>query len=830
MDVVSLSPLSVGSLVWQPRPGEWALTVACKATYDLLPGTCRLAAHQDHINEDDNHWNDDSARSVNQPSDLAPFKACADILLVGHAFAPGGQPVRSVVTRLIVGDVDKSIEVYLDRWWSQDGLLGEGARFTRMPLRYERAAGGPTSWNPVGIRQDRVDAYGKRLVPNLQRPGMLVSDPNDAVEPIGYGPISPWWPMRRERNHAGDWSPARLARDPLPSEVERGFFNAAPPDQQVAMLRDDERLVLENLHPDHPRLATNLPGIHPRAFIERANVAEELSLACDTLWIDTDRSLCTLVWRGRFALEGPAQRGRVLIGSEGPGQRLEYTELAAKSPRRRTSESTALTPMPGVIEEGTADVAPQTSRSNHPSKAPPLPPHTPPSTAAPSTDRPAVGPLTEGVEPARRRRNLSTVALTGDALSEPPPPPTSGALPFLPASSSQPSASRPKSPQNTGLPFQPVVAGPGASQMPSQMPRQMPSQMPAPMPSQMAPSQPPAPVSAGHMPSIPAQVASPWAPPTGPTGAAADSRSDGSAMGVSNAAAASAVPWVVPARAEAVPLAEGAQRKPLRKSIAQEVIDLLWFDPDAMRALREKQEWRELLDEEEPARPAVGFDDEPPPPVPQEELDRREVFIVLTRGHLIDGEGVSEAIGHAVDHTGTFTPPLVLVSGEVFFPFDELETLKATLTAVTPLVSGDKRLQEVVDTVTELLKTPWLQSSSNVAEGQTQRLKDAFAQSGRMVSPTYLEQHTDRVLLEQRAYQKRTVLGDTYIRSLFSPFGASNQIPTYIPEALSKNLPMFQRLKMRLIAEAHGQQDQYEANPVSLKATALGRVLPITRR
>ena len=34
-------------------------------------------------------------------------------------------------------------------------------------------------------------------------------------------------------------------------------------------LRDNERLVLENLSPQHPRLATSLPGVRPRAFTDR---------------------------------------------------------------------------------------------------------------------------------------------------------------------------------------------------------------------------------------------------------------------------------------------------------------------------------------------------------------------------------------------------------------------------------------------------------------------------------------------------------------------------------------------------------------------------------
>src|SRR3954471_20301712 len=96
MDVVSLCPLRVGSLVWQPRRGAWVLTAVCKATFTLAPGESELAEEQEYPNEDDNHWNDDPARSVYSPADLVPFKPRADVLLVGHAFAARHEPVKSL--------------------------------------------------------------------------------------------------------------------------------------------------------------------------------------------------------------------------------------------------------------------------------------------------------------------------------------------------------------------------------------------------------------------------------------------------------------------------------------------------------------------------------------------------------------------------------------------------------------------------------------------------------------------------------------------------------------------------------------------------------------
>src|SRR5262245_41409441 len=115
MDIVSASPLRIASLVWQARPGAWVYTVVCKATYRLEQGTCALAAEQEHPNDDDNHWDDDPRKSVYAPGDLVPFKPRADVVLVGNAFAPGAQPVASVLVRLRVGDLDKTIAVYGDR-------------------------------------------------------------------------------------------------------------------------------------------------------------------------------------------------------------------------------------------------------------------------------------------------------------------------------------------------------------------------------------------------------------------------------------------------------------------------------------------------------------------------------------------------------------------------------------------------------------------------------------------------------------------------------------------------------------------------------------------
>src|SRR5512140_2077516 len=169
MDVGSAGPFRVASLLWYAHVGAPVLTVVAKGTFLLKPGESPLAPEQEAPNEEDNYWDDDPSRSLYSPSDLVPRKPRADVLLVGSAFAPRREPVRSLLVRLVVGEVDKAIEVFCDRHSTQDGQLREGPRFTKMPLRWERASSGSNGSNPVGVRTEGTqDTYGNVSIPNLQ--------------------------------------------------------------------------------------------------------------------------------------------------------------------------------------------------------------------------------------------------------------------------------------------------------------------------------------------------------------------------------------------------------------------------------------------------------------------------------------------------------------------------------------------------------------------------------------------------------------------------------------------------------------------------------------
>jgi hypothetical protein len=333
MDVVSACPLRVASMVWRPRPDAFALTVVCKATYVLAPGTAPPSNNQEEPSPRDVHAGEDERQSLVQPSDLVPFKRRCDVMLVGHAYAPDGQPVTSLRARLAIGEIDKTIAIHGDRFFTLDGQLVDPARFVRAELRWERAAGGPGTANPVGMRLDAPpDVRGAVAVPNLTPPDAHVTRRSDAIPPTGFGPIAPTWPVRWNKLHhrAASWDHRRWTEAPLPDDIDTGYFNAAPEDQQVAELRPDERILLENLHPSCPRLVTYLEALSPHALADTgAGPAQEVRLRCDTLLIDTDRRVVTLTWRGNVPLHHPAQPGRVVVTLEKSAPRLADVPAAS---------------------------------------------------------------------------------------------------------------------------------------------------------------------------------------------------------------------------------------------------------------------------------------------------------------------------------------------------------------------------------------------------------------------------------------------------------------------------------------------------------------------
>ena len=326
MKIVSLCPFNVATVRWETRAAEWTLTVIVKATFSLRHDReATLAEVQDPLNED-RRWDNNPDASLYAPSDFVPFKPRADILLVGHAHAPNGAPVTELDARLHVGDFSKTVRVVGDhRWVSAEGrwVPGPSAPFTKMPLRYERAA--RTGDNPVDVGPRAPAPRGASALPNLEALG----DPS-GPSALGFGPLCPTWRPRRGLVNEAAFLWARGARgdrfmtSAAPVGFDFGFFNAAPRDQQVDLLPAGATIILENMHRDHARFETRLPGVRPKVFLPDPITGRprEVALRGDTLWIDTDREVATVVWRGLTRAGGVCDQDsrRMVVVVEMKGQ------------------------------------------------------------------------------------------------------------------------------------------------------------------------------------------------------------------------------------------------------------------------------------------------------------------------------------------------------------------------------------------------------------------------------------------------------------------------------------------------------------------------------
>ncbi|WP_438002368.1 DUF2169 domain-containing protein [Sorangium sp. So ce185] len=802
-------------------------TFACKATFTLRPGQSPLAPEQEPFHPVDRHWSDDPARSLFAPTDLVPIRPRADVVLVGEAYAPSGQPVRSVVARLLVVDIDKAVEVHGPRWFTQEGVLQEGSPFSRMPLLWERAAGGPDTSNPLGISAEQRDSRGRRALPNLQPPGMLVAYPEDSIEPIGFGPISPAWPTRRQRlgRYAPTWSDRDWIHQPLPPDLDATYFNVAPRDQQTQQIRADERLVLDNLHPEHPHLVTSLSGHHPRAFVQRpGRLPQPVPLRADLLWIDTARGLCTLTWRGQIPLDHPQEEGRVLVALEEPGQPLGWSELErlAAAPGSSGEEFSladdARRPLDltGTIEvlDEAAEEQVATGTLLVPLKQPgrPILPFGGPSPAPPAPPASAA--------PAQRREGTPFAPAAPPAVAPPPVAPPRLADMALPPPPLAPPRLVDMAPPSLAAP--PPRLADMAPPPPPVVPPRLVDAAPPPPPPPVAPLQvrPAAPRTFGEaaMEAAASSLGAAAAPPV--------------VLGASSAAAVADVPRTPPRDQPAAgPVSAPAVRPGAQPTDeARERIELIWFDPDSLPRFRRQPPWRALIKQLENKPLDKDLDDAVLADDPMQIEDRREVFEILAHASATDAGGLREALEAAERDDGKFVPPLRLLAGDLLFPFAEIETLKTTVAVATLFQGNDEGLKGAIASAQEILKLPELQSVPVAAEGLTARIREAWTQGKRPVPHTTLDTQTERALLEQRSYQRRKIFGGKHVRALLQPAGSQELVPAYLPEDLADALPMYARFKARLIAELQGQADQHESHPAALRVLALARTTPSLRR
>ncbi|WP_437981106.1 DUF2169 family type VI secretion system accessory protein [Sorangium sp. So ce117] len=191
-------------------------------------------------------------------------KTRGELLVTGRCYPPGcvARPASSV--RVQLGAIDKSLYVIGDRTW---GLLGMSAPapFTEMPVTWRNAFGGDGfARNPLGKGHGDKSA----ALPNIESPKHLIHARSDSPMPAGLDGYDVTWPQRFSKIGTYDAAWRDECFPGFARDLDPTLFNMAPDDQQIdGVFRGDEAFVVENMHPDKPRIEGALPGIVSRCFV-----------------------------------------------------------------------------------------------------------------------------------------------------------------------------------------------------------------------------------------------------------------------------------------------------------------------------------------------------------------------------------------------------------------------------------------------------------------------------------------------------------------------------------------------------------------------------------
>ena len=233
-------------------------------------------------------------------------KSAGEFLVFGAAHAPINAPATEVVVAAQIGPLKKALFVRGDRHFSGLGLVSTPKAFASMPITPATAFGGAGSLdNPWGKGLHKVlDADGgSRLpLPNVETASMPILAAGDVALPAGFWAYGPDAPERSQ--HLGKFGQPWLEHNwpHLPDTTDLAYFQTAPLDQRLpGFFQGDETIQLLNMHPTRPLIASSLPKLRVRCFINRRVAGgeefTELQTRAETVWLFPESECGIVLYR-----------------------------------------------------------------------------------------------------------------------------------------------------------------------------------------------------------------------------------------------------------------------------------------------------------------------------------------------------------------------------------------------------------------------------------------------------------------------------------------------------------------------------------------------------
>jgi len=331
---------------------EHVFSVIVKRTYRIVPNAAAERADEDKpLLKIDKYYDDGDPEwaTVQFESEVAPYKASTDVVVIGKAYAPRGVPTAQMTVGVQVGDRKKTLVVTGDRHCGyregQPPVFSGPDPFTEMEIRYERAYGGrdeksipdipflyPRNFMGAGVVLRNVKEAVEGLpLPNIEDPQDLITPERLFVEepdrwhlqplPQGFGwRQRTWYPRAallgaypaflepgtvtaEERMGLLPKDHVALAKQSRLRPMDAQFANGASLGMIFSTLEGNEPVVLGRLTPDG-LLKFQLPGDRPRIGLDLGQGMQELEPQLHTVSIRPDDLEVDLIWRGAQTYPG----------------------------------------------------------------------------------------------------------------------------------------------------------------------------------------------------------------------------------------------------------------------------------------------------------------------------------------------------------------------------------------------------------------------------------------------------------------------------------------------------------------------------------------------
>ena len=290
---------------------QYDLLVVSASFETAADGSIAVSENQAPVRGVDVCYGEPGLSSVRYEGETALDKPLVDVLINGSAYAPNGKKAKSVIVSARVGDVHKELRVIGDRYWLRGtlSLIPSAPKpFESMPIIYERSQGGTAKrrvdpWNPVGVgyrgARPQVGSVETEL-PNIEAFRSKSRTGQGPAKRAGFGVIARNW--RPRVGFAGTYDKAwRKEQFPLlPKDFDNRFNQAAPSDQQSAVIQGGEPVEIQNMTP-RGMLRFVLPRLDVPVRVRYSNRSGTVPLRLDTVLIEPDRLRLVLIARAKIA-------------------------------------------------------------------------------------------------------------------------------------------------------------------------------------------------------------------------------------------------------------------------------------------------------------------------------------------------------------------------------------------------------------------------------------------------------------------------------------------------------------------------------------------------